>query len=301
MQNALLLSFAAHAAILLAAGVLGLVHPPALAEAAPELAPAADRWTGTTADLPFEGTPGALYDVSLDPASPPPAPAPEQAPASVPVPVPAPAPSPEPHAALQAAPPVPVPPVLPAPPRPKRRPRTGAPVAAHAAGTSPASSPAEGPRGGGSGGVTGSFGSEGSASPRDMGYALTRAIPVACVQDPIWNTISPGDAGRIEIAIHVDATGHIASTEPRSHDPPKALLSIVRRTVPLLEAGTFAVRDGAVGEGTEIFELHAEVSNASASEQYGFEYAHGRGKAPFTQASGKHVEVTVKRIRTEMR
>jgi hypothetical protein len=84
----------------------------------------------------------------------------------------------------------------------------------------------------------------------------------------------------------------------------------VRRTLPLLQAGTFAVRDGAVGEGTEILELHAVVSEVPvAADDPGpigrgglsFEYARGRGKAAFTQANGRHVEVTVKVLRVEPR
>src|SRR5205814_124493 len=99
----------------------------------------------------------------------------------------------------------------------------------------------------------------GSAGVRDLGRAFTRAIPTACASDPLWGPLPRGEAGKMEIAVHVDGSGHIASAEPRGHDPPKALVSLVRRTMVLLEAGTFAVRAGAVSEGTEIIELRASI------------------------------------------
>jgi hypothetical protein len=133
-----------------------------------------------------------------------------------------------------------------------------------------------------------------------LGRAFTRAIPAACHTDPLWAEAALGDTGKLELAIHVDEGGHITSAEPQGRSRPKALLSLVRRTVVLLQAGTFAVRAGAVGEGTEILELRAMVSDvpdpadklASDTE---------RGKAEFTQATGRHVEVTVKVLRIEAR
>jgi len=67
------------------------------------------------------------------------------------------------------------------------------------------------------------------------------------------------------------------------------------------------VREGGVGEGTEILELRARISDAAAagdsetgaSSRLAFEYAGGRGKAGFTQASGRHVEVSVRVARIE--
>lgn len=140
---------------------------------------------------------------------------------------------------------------------------------------------------------------------RDLGRAFTRAIPPACDADPIWGTLAPGDAGKLEVAVHIDGDGHIASAEPRGTVQPKALVNVLRRTLPLLQAGTFAVRDGATSEGTEILELAATVRDASADEdpsapsQLAFEYARGRGKARFTQSSGRHVEIAVRVVKIE--
>jgi len=117
----------------------------------------------------------------------------------------------------------------------------------------------------------------------------------------VWASVTLGDAGKLEVAVHVDESGHITSAEPRGVQPPRALVSLVRRTVVLLQAGTFAVRGGAVTEGTEILELRAVVRSAEPQDdQDGF--AADRGVAQFTQvASGRHVEVTVKVLRVETR
>ncbi len=152
--------------------------------------------------------------------------------------------------------------------------------------------------------AAGSFGSEGAASVRDLGVAFTRAIPMAAGSDPLWSAQGPlGDSGKLEVAVHVDGTGHITSAEPLGARPRPALASLVRRILPLLQAGTFAVREGVVGEGTEVLELRAMASDVPvAADSAGvvidlsFEYANGRGKAGFTQPTGRRVEVTVKVI-----
>lgn len=296
MRKALVLSFAAHGAIFCVTRVthpreLGLTPPSAL------LAPAEDRWTGTTAELPFAGSPGtSTFDVAVE-APPVPALAPVPVPAVPPVP-------PEPAAAApvhHAAPVAVSPPASAEPPRPRRKPRpppssSGVASAGDAVGAAP----------GGPGG--GAFGAEGAASVRDLGRAFTRAIPPACDTDPVWASLPTGETGKLEVAVHVDDTGHITGAEPRGSEPPKALVSLVRRTIPLLQAGTFAVRQGGVGEGTEILELRARISDAAtgseddapgASSRLAFEYGRGRGKAGFTQAGGRHVEVTVRVVKVE--
>ena len=293
MRKALVLSFAAHGAIFGVTRPPHAPHPfaPRLDAPVAALAPAEDHWTGTTAELPFAGAPAAaLYDVSVD-AVPAPTPAPV---AAVPDPASA-APAPSPPPATSTLPVVP-PSVSAAPPRPKRKPR---PQPASSALAS--SGDAVGAAPGGPGG--GPFGAEGAASVRDLGRAFTRAIPPACDADPVWATLPTGETGKLEIAIHVDETGHITGAEPRGVDPPRALVSLVRRTLPMLQAGTFAVREGGVTEGTEILELRARVSDAGdapgGSSRLAFEYAHGHGKAGFTQVTGRHVEVSVRVAKVE--
>jgi outer membrane biosynthesis protein TonB len=294
MRKALVLSFAIHAAI------FGVAHPLVFrpAAAAPPLAPAEDRWTGTTAELPFAGPVGALYDVSLDPpAAPPAAPAPAVLPAAVPAPDLPPVPSPT-RAGTSVPRPLASSPSTPAsaPPRPRRRPRSEVPAGERSSSSAAGASAAPG-------GGAGSFGAEGAASLRDLGRAFTRAIAPASDSDPVWASVALGDAGKIEVAVHVDGSGHIASAEPRGVDPPRALVSLLRRTFVMLQAGTFAVRGREIAEGTEILALHAVVREARTEDhQDGVEYEGGRGKSEFTQAaSGRHVEVTVKVLRVEAR
>ena len=289
MRKALVLSFAAHAALFAAVGPLGQTY----AKAA--LAPPEDRWTGTTAELPSSGSgasAGPLLDVDVErqPSSPAPVPAP--------VPVPAPAvaaPAPRPKPAVHRA--KPRPPATgntaEASDRPRRRTKKARPAASSSGGAGSSLGPAS----------HGSFGSAGKPSVRDLGRAITRAIPPACDADPVWSTLPLGSAGKLEIVVQIDASGHITSAEPRGAAQPKALVNVLRRTMPLLMAGTFAVREGATTEGREILELSAIVSDASegegAPDQLAFEYARGRGKARFAQSSGRRVEVSVRVIRIE--
>jgi hypothetical protein len=75
-------------------------------------------------------------------------------------------------------------------------------------------------------------------------------------------------------------------------------MRLLRRTMVMLEAGTFAVRGGEVSEGTEILELRATISDAAdPSDLLASDVEHG--KAAFTQPTGRHVDVTVKVLRIE--
>ena len=84
---------------------------------------------------------------------------------------------------------------------------------------------------------------------RDLRRAFTRAVPAACQSDAAWAALPQGDAGSVEVAITVDDGGHPTSAEPRGVDPPKILVGLLRRTFPLLQAGTFAIQGGTVGAG----------------------------------------------------
>jgi hypothetical protein len=300
MRKALVLSFAVHAALFGVARPLALRH--ARAATAPDPAEAVDRFAGVTAELPFGGPSGAVYDVSVDPsppapppADPPPAVAPSPAPVEAPSPdAPAPsAPSAAPRASATAASTA-----ASAPPR-RRKPRSDDSGAEQGA-SHPSPSPAR--HGGGSGGP---FGAEGPSNVRSFGRAFTHTIPLACSTDPVWAQAPLGDAGKLEVVVHVDAAGHVSGAEPRGASPPKALVSLVRRTMVLLEASTFAVHGGEVGEGTEILEIRAAVSQVAvdpSSEGGPLSLDnHEPGTAGFTQANGRHVEVKVRVLKVEGR
>ena len=294
----LLVSVAVHAA------PLALVRLSAFAAPEPtELADPVDHWAGSTADLQGE----RVYDVSgeapLAPAPTEAAKATQSSPATPSLADPgaqpaAPAtpamPSLSPNATAPRAPTVTTARPSPdGPARPTSRPRIARPPGEVA----PEAHPDEG--GSGATGRGGSFGAEGPGAPRDLGRAFTRAIPPACQADPVWSTLDVGIAGSLEITISIDETGHLTGfTWPRERPAPPHLLALVKRTLALLDAGTFALRPSAVSAGREVLEIRATLSEAGTLEAGGsaglaFAYDHGKGKAGFTQPNGRHVEVSV--------
>jgi outer membrane biosynthesis protein TonB len=150
-------------------------------------------------------------------------------------------------------------------------------------------------------GTGGTIGVEGPAAIRDLGRAFTRALPAACVADPGWADLPAGEVGNVIVRIRLDEEGHVADWEPRSASPPAQLLRALKRTVAMLGAGTFRVRDAA-GAGVDAFRLRAHVSDepaptgAIALEQT---WAGGHGEAAFTQASGRRIRVVIDRVRPD--
>jgi hypothetical protein len=284
---------------------------------------AVDVWSGVTAAIGGEH----LVDVSVDalggqagpagaagkaadatpPAAPPPPPK-----AAIPA-----APAPKPAAEKAALPDDPGA----IEPAPKPRVKKAKPVAIDPAASSAATDPGDGdakpappasPRttkrkaGGGAegdsgdGARSGPFGAEGPSAVRSLGRAFTRAIPAACQSDASWGKLPAGDAGSIEVAITVDESGHITGYKPLDHDPPKQLVALVKRTLSLLDAGTFALK-GSTGAGVEVLRIQAGVSDVAADEAGGATaLSFGEGKAAFTQDSGRHVEVTLRVVKVEV-
>jgi hypothetical protein len=115
-----------------------------------------------------------------------------------------------------------------------------------------------------------------------------------------------GATDTLEVEIDVDDAGHITRAEPRAPThgahgpdaPPQALVHVLRRTIPLLEAGTFAVTRGKVSAGTEVLALRATVSEVANPTD---ELSNDPRTASFTQPSGRHVEVSVTVLRTSVR
>ncbi|MEJ7732830.1 MAG: hypothetical protein WKG00_26960 [Polyangiaceae bacterium] len=109
-----------------------------------------------------------------------------------------------------------------------------------------------------------------------------------------------GPAGRYRVVVSVDASGHITGHSSSDREPPRHLVELVERTVAQLESGTFALR-GQVGAGTQALVLSvvlrdepAEAADATRGLNLAFEYDGSRGKASFTQAGGRRVEVTLR-------
>lgn len=182
-------------------------------------------------------------------------------------------------------------------PKPSSAAGSAGPVASAAPSSAPAGSAGPGS------GPGGTFGSEGAAAVRDLGRAFTRAIPAACSADPVWGTVAVGDTLAMSARVHVDATGHVTSAEPAAEDAPKALVSLLKRTLPMLQGGTFAVQGGAVTAGTETLELRAtvraEAPESDTRDDLAFSYSSGRGKASFAGAGGHHVDVAVRVLGVE--
>lgn len=291
---------------------------------APAPADPIDVWSGRTAAIGGE----RLVDVNVDALGGQTAPAGQAAQATPPA-----APPPPPNAAIPAAPapkPAAEKPDLPddpagIEPRPKPRAKKPKPAAVDPAASSsavdpsptdekpappaPPPSPRAAKRRAGGGGATGErgdgaavgpFGAEGPSAVRSLGRAFTRAIPAACQADPGWGKLPAGDAGTIEIAITIDETGHITGYRSLASDPPKQLAALVKRTIALLDAGTFELK-GNVGAGVEVLRIHAGVSDLDAAEAGGVAaLSFGEGKAAFTQESGRHVEVTLRVVKVDV-
>ncbi len=323
-------SIAFHAAFVALAVLVAALRREPRSTPMPAPADPIDVWSGVTAAIGGE----RLVDVNVDALGGQPAPAGQAAPASPPA---APAPPPiaaPPTPAVEKPAPAPAPAVeKPAlgddpaglEPRPKPRARKPRPIAVDPAASSSAEDPASpdekparpappaSPRatkrraGGGEasgesgdGAKTGPFGAEGPSAVRSLGRAFTRAIPAACQADPGWGTLPAGNAGAIEIAITIDEAGHITGYKPLASDPPKQLLALVKRTMALLDAGTFALK-GNVSAGVEVLRIQAGVSDLEAAEVGGTAaLSFGEGKAAFTQESGRHVEVTLRVMKVDV-
>jgi hypothetical protein len=110
--------------------------------------------------------------------------------------------------------------------------------------------------------------------------------------------------GSIKVVIDIGETGRITGWKSFEEHPPKALMSLARRTVAMLQAGTFALKPGAVTGGRQTLQVSAVASDEAPPEGKTISLAHDWngtvGKAAFTQATGRHVKVTVRVIRVEV-
>lgn len=155
--------------------------------------------------------------------------------------------------------------------------------------------------------AAGSFGSEGlPPGVRRLGYAFTRAIPVATPADDTWRELPVGTVGTIRIALSVDEQGRLGELEHwqgrlGEPKPPAALERMVQKTVLLLRAGQFAL-SGSNQPGSERLlievQLRDEAPEGEATEevvQKKFEgAAPGRpGKAYFRYGTGRVFEAKI--------
>ncbi len=152
----------------------------------------------------------------------------------------------------------------------------------------------------GDGAKSGPFGAEGPSAVRSLGRGFARSIAAACVGDAGWGKLPVGDVGAIEVAITVDESGRITGYKSLDRDPPKQLLALVKRTISLIDSGTFELK-GSVGAGVEVLRIQAVVSDVAADVEGGATaLSFGEGKAAFTQERGRHVEVTLRVVKVEV-
>lgn len=151
----------------------------------------------------------------------------------------------------------------------------------------------------GDGARLGPFGAEGPSAVRSLGRAFTHSIAAACQSDAAWGQLPVGNGGAIEVALSVDAGGRITGFRALDRDPPKQLLALVKRTIALIDSGTFELK-GSLGAGVEVLRIQATVSDLAADVEGGtVGFSNGDGKAGFTQEHGRHVDVTVKVVKVE--
>lgn len=287
MATMLGVSLVVHGLAVFAARRAEHAAPAPLARVSPEL-PLVDLWAGDTTQPGMEApAPAALPGPTPQKALPAERPEPPQR-SLVTAPAPAHRPA-TPHPSPQAKPLTQA-----RPPRPRASAATPvAPAAPDGAGAQAATQA--------SGGTGGAIGVEGAATVRDLGRAFTRALPAACVADPGWAELPVGEVGSVTVRIRIDEAGRVADWEPRSASPPAQLLRALRRTIAMLGAGTFRVREAA-GAGVDAFRLRAHVSDepaptgAIALEQT---WAGEHGRAAFTQASGRRVLVVIDRVKPD--
>lgn len=182
--------------------------------------------------------------------------------------------------------------------RPK--PSPAAPVAATSSDDSPDANAG--------GSNSGPFGTDAATSIRNLGDAFTRALPPACDSDKVWGTLAAGSAGSIEVALNVDEEGKVTGFEPLTTNPPAHLISAVKRTVANLKRSMAMMRAGSVNPGKHVLRLSAKLSDEAVTEEevngaaaFGLDskWEGRKGVASFTQASGRHVEITVEFVRVQ--
>jgi hypothetical protein len=190
-------------------------------------------------------------------------------------------------------------------PAPKRPAHTTSPAGTTPAGLAPTAAP-----GGGSG--SGTYGAEGAADGvRDLLRSFVRALPPAVSPDPIWPRLPLGPGGSADVTLAVDEQGKVRLVEPPPDKPPipPLFLAIVRRTLILLASGRFALDPRYASAGVESLRISvnvtAEQPPSDSVLRAGGAFGLGAdaptdarpGRAYFTLASGRHVDVTVQRLR----
>jgi hypothetical protein len=140
---------------------------------------------------------------------------------------------------------------------------------------------------------------------RVLARAFVRAVPPATSLDPIWRSLPAGDAGTLRVELVV-MSGSIETVRGLEQGP-LALRRLVERTVRMIERGRFQVGLRGTDSGTEVLIITVRILDRGLGEdrtdesdavmELGSEgptVGHP-GRAFFTLASGRHVEIRVRR------
>lgn len=139
----------------------------------------------------------------------------------------------------------------------------------------------------------------------DVFAAFLRKFPEAAKNEPSWETLAPGFAGRIEFVVTLEKGERgLTLAIDDSLPAPSHLESSVLRTTNYLRYSSLAWRDGA-SEGTQRLSLSARVERRQADSRapysrgilaFGIHGEHQPNSAFFTYASGQHIEIELRRI-----
>jgi hypothetical protein len=158
----------------------------------------------------------------------------------------------------------------------------------------------------------GTYGAEGSSDGvRDLLRSFVRAMPPAVSADPVWQLLPLGPAASAEVTLAVDDDSKVRILDRPADAPPlpPLIASIVRRTLVLLASGRFALDPRQASVGAEPLRISVAVTQQDPPSDRellsGGAFGLGSeaptdstpGRAYFTLASGRHVDVTVQRVR----
>jgi hypothetical protein len=145
----------------------------------------------------------------------------------------------------------------------------------------------------------------GPVTVRDLGLAFTRALAPAGQPDhKTWGSLPVGALPPLDLVLVIDEQGKWLSVAPLREDTTSPLLKLARQAHALLRSGFFAIQGTTPTAGRQVLRLSAELSDVPQEGNGGpvalsFSFAGGKGKASFTQSSGRRVDLRVELLRTE--
>jgi len=145
---------------------------------------------------------------------------------------------------------------------------------------------------------------------RNIARAFARALPAAISGDPIWSKLPAGALDPVEVQLVINAEGRIGAAKllqdvPLPKEMAKPFARLLKRTMALLQSGTFALSHGGGGRGRETLRIQITLSDGQPSadpnakpldlESMGHEppSLKRRGSGYFTLKSGRHFRATI--------